>query len=206
MISLVCLPDVRLISSEFVITSYSIHYTKLYENELTGIKKAIYFWALSLTRHFEFNKEYGPFVSLQIKMADKLVYSKWREALGNNITYIVSGGAALQPRIARVLGMAGMYTLEGYGLTETSPVIAVNNPRTGEMKIGTVGTILEGIEVKIADDGEILCKGPTVMKGYYKAPELTAEVIDEDGWFHTGDIGYLVITSYSIHYTKLYEG
>ncbi|PTN04334.1 long-chain fatty acid--CoA ligase [Mangrovibacterium marinum] len=160
-------------------------------NDLTGLKKAIYFWALRLTRHFEYNKRYNPLVTMQVKLADKLVYSKWREALGNNITYIVSGGAALQPRIARVLGMAGMYTLEGYGLTETSPVIAVNNPSTGEMKVGTVGPILEGVEVKIADDGEILCKGPTVMKGYYKAPDLTAEVIDEEGWFHTGDIGHL---------------
>ena len=160
-------------------------------NELSGIKKGVYFWALSLTRHFEFNKKYNPFVAMQIKLADKLVYAKWREALGGNITYIVSGGAALQPRIARVLGMAGMYTLEGYGLTETSPVIAVNNPRKKEMKIGTVGPVLEGVQVKIADDGEILCKGPTIMQGYYKAPEMTAEVIDDEGWFHTGDIGFL---------------
>ncbi len=159
--------------------------------ELTGIKKVIYFWALHLTRHFEYNKKYSVFLKLRIRLADKLVYSKWREALGNNITYIVSGGAALQPRIARVLGMAGMQVLEGYGLTETSPVIAVNNPATGEMKIGTVGGVLDCVEVKIADDGEILCKGPSVMKGYYKAPDLTDEVIDEQGWFHTGDIGFL---------------
>lgn len=157
--------------------------------ELSGVKKSLYFWALRLTRHFEYNKKYGPLLSAKIKLADKLIYSKWREALGGNIVYVVSGGAALQPRIARVLGMAGMYNLEGYGLTETSPVIAVNNPATGEMKIGTVGPVLEGFEVKIAEDGEILCKGPGVMKGYYKAPELTAEVIDENGWFHTGDIG-----------------
>ncbi len=159
--------------------------------ELTGIKKSIYFWALNLTRYFEYNKKYNPVMKLKIKFADKMIYSKWREALGGNIVYIVSGGAALQPRIARVLGMAGMQNLEGYGLTETSPVIAVNNPATGEMKIGTVGPILEGYEVKIAEDGEILCKGPGVMQGYYKASELTAEVIDKDGWFHTGDIGIL---------------
>ena len=159
--------------------------------ELTGIKKALYFWALNLTRHFEFNKKYGPILNLKIKIADKLIYSKWREALGGNIVYVVSGGAALQPRIARVLGMAKMFNLEGYGLTETSPVIAVNNPALGEMKIGTVGPILEGYDVKIAKDGEILCKGPGVMKGYYKAPELTDEVIDKNGWFHTGDIGVL---------------
>ena len=155
---------------------------------------------MRLPRHFEYNKRYSPFVSFQIKLADKLVYSKWREALGGNIVYVVSGGAALQPRIARVMGMAGMLVLEGYGLTETSPVIAVNNPVTGNMKIGTVGPILDGVQVRIAEDGEILCKGPTVMKGYYKADDLTAEVIDEDGWFHTGDIGnfedgkYLKIT------------
>lgn len=157
--------------------------------ELPPLKKWIYFWALRLTRHFEYNKKYGPVLKCKIKIADKLIYSKWREALGGNIVYIVSGGAALQPRIARVLGMAGMYNLEGYGLTETSPVIAVNSPALNEMKIGTVGPVLEGFEVKIASDGEILCKGRGVMKGYYKAPEQTAEVIDENGWFHTGDIG-----------------
>jgi long-chain acyl-CoA synthetase len=159
--------------------------------ELSGLKKVFYFWALSLTRHFEYNKRYNFFLKIRIKLADKLVYSKWREALGGNIVYIVSGGAALQPNIARVLGMAGILSLEGYGLTETSPVIAVNNPAIGEMKIGTVGAVLENVELKFADDGEILVKGPGVMKGYYKAPELTAEVIDEDGWFHTGDIGIL---------------
>ena len=159
--------------------------------ELSGIKKALYFWALRLTRHFEFNKKYGPVLNLKIKIADKLIYSKWREALGGNIVYVVSGGAALRPDIARVLGMAKMFNLEGYGLTETSPVIAVNNPAKGEMKIGTVGPVLDGFEVKIANDGEILCKGPGVMKGYYKAPELTEEVIDKNGWFHTGDIGVL---------------
>jgi long-chain acyl-CoA synthetase len=159
--------------------------------ELTGLKKVVYFWALSLTRHFEYNKKYNFFLKIRIKIADKLIYSKWREALGGNIVYVVSGGAALQPRIARVLGMAGMMNLEGYGLTETSPVIAVNNPATREMKIGTVGAVLKNVELKFAEDGEILVKGPSVMKGYYKAPELTAEVIDAEGWFHTGDIGIL---------------
>jgi long-chain acyl-CoA synthetase len=180
--------------------------------ELSGIKKALYFWALNLTRHFEYTRNYGPLLKLKIKIADKLIYSKWREALGGNIVYIVSGGAALQPRIARVLGMAGMYNLEGYGLTETSPVIAVNNPATGEMKIGTVGPVLEGFEVKIASDGEILCKGPGVMMGYFKAPEMTAQVIDENGWFHTGDIGvfeddkYLKITDRKKEIFKLSGG
>lgn len=180
--------------------------------ELKGFKKSLYFWALDLTKHFEYNKKYGPLLSLKIKIADKLIYSKWRAALGGNIVYVVSGGAALQPRIARVLGMAKMLNLEGYGLTETSPVIAVNNPARGELKIGTVGPILEGYEVKIAEDGEILCKGPGVMKGYYKAPDLTAEVIDSDGWFHTGDIGvfedgkYLKITDRKKEIFKLSGG
>lgn len=180
--------------------------------ELTGLKKSLYFWALDLTKHFEYNKKYGPLLNLKIKIADKLIYSKWRAALGGNIVYVVSGGAALQPRIARVLGMAKMLNLEGYGLTETSPVIAVNNPAKGELKIGTVGPILEGYEVKIAEDGEILCKGPGVMIGYYKAPDLTAEVIDSDGWFHTGDIGmfedgkYLKITDRKKEIFKLSGG
>ena len=180
--------------------------------ELTGIKKSLYFWAIDLTRHFEYNKKYGPLLSMKIKIADKLIYSKWRAALGGNIVYVVSGGAALQPRIARVLGMAKMLNLEGYGLTETSPVIAVNNPASGEMKIGTVGAVLEGFEVKIAEDGEILCKGPGVMKGYYKAQDLTDEVIDKDGWFHTGDIGvfedgkYLKITDRKKEIFKLSGG
>lgn len=160
-------------------------------NELHGLKKIVYFWAIGFTRHFDYQKKLNVFRNLQRKIADKLVYSKWREALGGNIAYIVSGGAALQPRILRVFGMAGIKALEGYGLTETSPVIAVSSPLTGEMKIGTVGPVLPGVQVKIADDGEILCKGPLVMKGYYKAPELTAQVIDEEGWFHTGDIGVL---------------
>lgn len=180
--------------------------------ELSGIKKAIYFWALNLTQHFEYNKKYNPILSFKIKLADKLIYSKWREALGGNIVYVVSGGAALQPKIARVLGMAKMYNLEGYGLTETSPVIAVNNPSKNEWKIGTVGPVLDNYEVKIASDGEILCKGPGIMKGYYKAPELTDEVIDENGWFHTGDIGvfeddkYLKITDRKKEMFKLSGG
>jgi long-chain acyl-CoA synthetase len=159
--------------------------------ELSGIKKMIYFWAINLTEKFEYNKKPGLFLSLKIKIADKIVFSKWRAALGGNIVYVVSGGASLQPKIARVFGMAKILVAEGYGLTETSPVIAVNNPLGKLMKIGTVGSILAGYEVKFAEDGEILCKGPGVMKGYYKAPELTAEVIDKEGWFHTGDIGFL---------------
>lgn len=180
--------------------------------ELSGLKKSIYFWALNLTRHFEYNKKYGPWMGLKIRVADKLVYSKWRAALGGNIVYAVSGGASLQPKIARTLGMAGMLNLEGYGLTETSPVIAVNNPKLKLMKIGTVGPVLEGFTVKIASDGEILCKGPGLMMGYYKSPEMTAEVIDSEGWFHTGDIGtfeegvYLKITDRKKEMFKLSGG
>ena len=180
--------------------------------ELSGVKKALYFWALDLTKHFEYNKKYSPILKYKIKIADKLIYSKWRAALGGNLVYAVSGGAALQPRIARVLGMAKILNIEGYGLTETSPVIAVNSPAKKEMKIGTVGSVLDGFEVKIADDGEILCKGDGVMMGYYKAPELTAEVIDENGWFHTGDIGvfeddiYLKITDRKKEIFKLSGG
>ncbi len=180
--------------------------------ELTGLKKSIYFRALKLTRHFEYNRKYPLFLKLQIKLADKLVYSKWRAALGGNIVYVVSGGASLQPKIARTLGMAGMLNLEGYGLTETSPVIAVNNPSKKLMKIGTVGPVLDGFTVKIADDGEILCQGPGVMMGYYKSPEMTAEVIDAEGWFHTGDIGtfeeglYLKITDRKKEMFKLSGG
>jgi long-chain acyl-CoA synthetase len=180
--------------------------------EQTGIKKSLYFWAMRLTQNFEYNKTFSPLLRMKIAIADKLIYSKWRAALGGNIVYAVSGGAALQPRIARTLGMAGMLNVEGYGLTETSPVIAVNNPATKEMKIGTVGAVLEGFTVKIADDGEILCKGPGVMMGYYKSPEMTAEVIDEEGWFHTGDIGtfedgkYLKITDRKKEMFKLSGG
>jgi long-chain acyl-CoA synthetase len=120
-----------------------------------------------------------------------MIFKKWREALGGNIQAIVSGGAALQPRLARVFTAAGIPVLEGYGLTETSPVIAVNGLGKGEMKFGTVGKPIENVKVKIAEDGEVLCKGPNVMKGYYNRPDLTSEVIDADGFFHTGDIGEL---------------
>lgn len=159
--------------------------------KLKGIKRFIFFWALRLALHYKLNGENGWLYEFQRKIADTLVYSKWREAFGNNVKVIVSGGAALQPRLLRVFWAAGIPILEGYGLTETSPVISVNKFGEGDIKFGTVGTALDAISVKIADDGEILCKGPNVMLGYYKAPELTREVIDEGGWFHTGDIGML---------------
>jgi long-chain acyl-CoA synthetase len=168
--------------------------------ELTGIKRKLFFWALDLGLRYEFNGKNGIWYEIQLAIANKLIFNKWREALGGNTKVIVSGGAALQPRLARVFSAAGIPVLEGYGLTETSPVIAVNNLKPGGRKFGTVGHVIEDVTVKIAEDGEILVKGPNVMMGYYNKPELTAEVIDEEGWFHTGDIGifeegkYLKIT------------
>ena len=159
--------------------------------QLKGIKKKLFFWAVDLGRNYEFNAKMNPLFRLKLAIADRLIYSKWREALGGNLQIVVSGGAALQPRIARVFSAAKIYVLEGYGLTETSPVIAVSNLVTRELKVGTNGPVLPGVQVKIAEDGEILTKGPNLMMGYYQQPELTAEVIDKDGWFHTGDIGIL---------------
>lgn len=160
--------------------------------DLPLIKKHIFFWAVNLGNNFKRNRENGWFYHLKLSIADKLVFKKWRAALGGNLKLVVSGGAALQPRISRIFGAAGIDILEGYGLTETSPVIAVSNDVTKEIMYGTVGPVLPGVEVRFADDGEILCKGPNVMMGYYKEPDLTRDVIDSDGWFHTGDIGVLV--------------
>jgi len=159
--------------------------------QLKGIKKSIFFWAVELGRTYEYNAKTSPWYRVKLAIADKLIYSKWREGLGGNLQIVVSGGAALQPRIARVFSAAKIYVLEGYGLTETSPVVAVSNLITRELKVGTNGPVLPGVQVMIAEDGEILTKGPNLMIGYYQQPELTAEVIDKDGWFHTGDIGIL---------------
>ncbi len=157
--------------------------------ELKGIKRTLFFWALNLGLQYELNRANGWWYEMQLNLANKLIFNKWREALGGNIYAVASGGAALQPRLARIFHAAKIPVLEGYGLTETSPVIAVNNFQPDSIKFGTVGTVLKNVEVKIAEDGEILCKGPNVMMGYYKHPELTAEVLDKRGWFHTGDIG-----------------
>ncbi len=164
--------------------------------DLPYIKKLLFFWAVNLGLKFQRNNENGWFYSQKLKLADKIIFKRWREALGGNVKIIVSGGAALQTRIARIFGAAEITILEAYGLTETSPGIAVNNQATNEIMYGTVGPLLPGIDLKFADDGEILCKGPNVMLGYYKEPELTHEVIDEDGWFHTGDIGVLIENKY----------
>ncbi|MDQ3192063.1 MAG: long-chain fatty acid--CoA ligase [Bacteroidota bacterium] len=159
--------------------------------DLSGIKHKLFFWALDLGLKYELSGKNGIWYELQLKLANKLIFNKWREALGGNVRAIASGGAALQPRLARVFTAAQIPVLEGYGLTETSPVIAVNNLEIGGRKFGTVGPVIEGVEVKIATDGEILTKGPNVMMGYFKRPDLTSEVIDSEGWFHTGDIGII---------------
>lgn len=160
--------------------------------ELKGAKRALFFWALRLGSGYEPHRSYGWWYNTQLKLANKLIFSKWREALGGNVKMIVSGAAALQPRLGHVFWAGQIPVCEAYGLTETSPGIAFNRLDPSRVRIGTVGELLDGVQVKIASDGEILVKGPNVMKGYYNKPELTAEVIDKEGWFHTGDVGELV--------------
>jgi len=157
--------------------------------ELTGLKKALFFWAVRVGEQFDFSKQNKFPYSLKLKLARKLIFSKWREALGGELLYIVSGSAALQTRLQRVFNAATLFILEGYGLTETSGVISVNSPND-LWRIGTVGRPIDIVEVKIAEDGEILAKGPNMMLGYYKDPEKTAEVFSGE-YFHTGDIGVL---------------
>ncbi len=159
--------------------------------ELKGLKRAIFFWALNLGLTNKEPRNNGAWFNLKLGIARKLVFSKWQAALGGNIKLIVSGGAALQPRLARVFWAAGIPVLEGYGLTETSPVVAVNSLEPEGVKFGTVGKVLKTVDVKIAPDGEILCKGPSIFSGYYKNDAATAEAIDGEGYFHTGDIGEL---------------
>lgn len=165
-------------------------YDKIYAKgaELTGIKKKLFFWAIDLGLRYQPYGANGAWYEFQLKIARKLIFSKWKEGLGGNLDLMVSGSAALQPRLARVFAAAEIPVMEGYGLSETSPVIAVNDQRNRGFKIGTVGKPIRNVEVKIAEDGEILCKGPNIMMGYYKDPEKTAEAL-QDGYFHTGDIG-----------------
>jgi long-chain acyl-CoA synthetase len=158
---------------------------------LKGIRKNLFNWALSLGLKYDINKSMGLWYNIQLALANKLVFSKWRDALGANVEAIVTGSAACQVKLLRVFTAAKVPILEGYGLTETSPVISVNRMNVKNRMFGTVGTIIDNVEVKIAEDGEITCKGPNVMMGYYKRPDLTAEVI-KDGWFHTGDIGVII--------------
>ncbi|MBF9142467.1 AMP-dependent synthetase/ligase [Hymenobacter properus] len=161
-------------------------------HEQEGIKKSLFFWALDLGLKFDTQKNQGFLYNTQLALANKIIFNKWREALGGNLRCIVSGGGALQPRLARVFWAAGIRVMEGYGLTETSPVIAVGGYEPENNMIGTVGPLIDNMDVKIAQDGEILTKSASVMKGYYNKPDLTAEAIDKDGWFHTGDIGEMV--------------
>ncbi|HRG59495.1 MAG TPA: long-chain fatty acid--CoA ligase [Bacteroidia bacterium] len=164
--------------------------------EQTGIKKTLFFWALDLGLKYELNGANGWWYEFKLGLANKIIFSKWREALGGNVVAAVSGGAALQPRLARVFNAAKITVLEGYGLTETSPVIAVNSFKPNGIMFGTVGEVIDKVSVKIADDGEILVKGPNVMLGYYNRPDATAEVMDAEGWFHTGDIGTFINNRY----------
>ena len=165
-------------------------------HEQTGIKKTLFFWALDLGLRYELQGANGWWYEFQLSIANKLVFSKWREALGGNVQAAVSGGAALQPRLAKVFNAAKIMVLEGYGLTETSPVVAVNSFKPKGIKFGTVGDVIDGVTVKIAEDGEILVKGPNVMLGYYNRADATAEVMDAEGWFHTGDIGTFIENRY----------
>ena len=157
--------------------------------ELTGIKKNLFFWAVGVGSKFEAGKEMSLFYKLQLAIANKLIFSKWREALGGNVRAIVTGAAACQVRLLRVFTAGKITIMEGYGLTETSPVISVNRYDEDGRRFGTVGKVIRNVEVKLAEDGEICCRGSNVMMGYYKRPDLTAECIDNEGWFHTGDIG-----------------
>jgi long-chain acyl-CoA synthetase len=165
-------------------------YDKIYAKgaDLSGIKKALFFWALNLGMEYKPYKQNGAFYEFKLKIARKLIFSKWQEGLGGELELLVSGSAALQSRLTRVFCAANIPVMEGYGLTETSPVISVNDMRNGGFRVGTVGKVLDGVEVKIAEDGEILCKGANVMIGYYKDETQTNEVL-KDGYFHTGDIG-----------------
>jgi len=158
--------------------------------ELSGVKKSLFFWALNLGLKYDPAKAMGGWFDFQLKLANKIIFSKWREALGGEVLQINSGASALQPRLARVFWAAGIKVCEGYGLTETSPVISASICNFEEIRIGWVGKLIDDIEVKIASDGEILVKGPNVMQGYYKEPELSSEAL-KGGWFHTGDIGEL---------------
>lgn len=163
-------------------------------HSLKGLKRALFYWAFKLGLRYKTKENQGLWYNLQIKFAGKFILKKFREYLGGNILYIISGAATLQPKLNRLFWAANIKILEGYGLTETSPAISISNPE--DTYIGTVGKPLENVSVKIAEDGEILVKGPNIMKGYFKNPELTYEVIDNEGWFHTGDIGVFVEGGY----------
>jgi long-chain acyl-CoA synthetase len=159
--------------------------------ELTGIKRKLFFWAVEIGGKYDPQINQGFLYNLQLAIANKLIFKKWREALGGNVKAIVTGAAACQVRLLKIFTAGKINVLEGYGLTETSPVISVNRYHMHERRFGTVGLVIDSVELKLEADGEICCRGENVMMGYYKRPDLTAEVIDKDGFFHTGDIGIL---------------
>lgn len=156
---------------------------------LTGIKRSLFFWALGLGEQYQLNQDQGWWYNTRLKIARKLIFSKWKDALGGRVEFIATAAAAMNPQLATIFTAANIPILEGYGLTETSPVLTVNRMDEKERKIGTVGIPIPGLEIKIASDGEIMARGPNIMLGYYKQPRITEEVIEPDGWFHTGDIG-----------------
>ena len=157
-------------------------------SNLTGLKKRLFFWALALGEKYEPYEKNGSWYHFKLKIARKLIFVKWQEALGSNLEFMISGSAPLQPRLIKVFTAAGIPVYEGYGMTESSPGATLNDLRNNSLKIGTVGKALKGIEIKIADDGEILMKGHCIMQGYYKRDDLTAETI-KNGYLHSGDIG-----------------
>ncbi|MFH0757729.1 MAG: long-chain fatty acid--CoA ligase [Bacteroidota bacterium] len=171
---------------------------KIYDNviakgrSLTGMKKKLFFWAVDLGLRYKPHGENGWFYDQKMKIADKLIFSKWREALGGHARLVGCGGASLQSRLESIFWASGLKIINMYGLTETSPIITINRMEKGRCKLGSVGTVIDGVELKIADDGEVLCKGHCVMLGYYKDEAQTRSVFDEEGWFHTGDVGHLV--------------
>jgi long-chain acyl-CoA synthetase len=181
-------------------------------NKLDGIKKRLFFWAVNLGLKYNSSGENGWLYKRKLRIADKLIFSKWRQALGGNVRIVGCGGASLQSRLERIFWAAGIKIINMYGLTETSPIITINRKEKGNFRLGSVGTVIEGVEIKIADDGEILCKGPNVTPGYYRDPDLTKQAFDKDGWFHTGDIGqitdgkFLMLTDRKKEIFKLSNG
>jgi len=170
---------------------------KIYDNvvakgkQLTGMKYKIFFWAVRLGFKYDPKGKNGWWYRKRLAFADKTIFSKWRDALGGNVRLVGCGGASLQSSLERLFWAAGVKVINMYGLTETSPIITISNPEKGKFKLGSVGSLIEGVEMKIAADGEILCRGHDVMLGYYKDEKLNKEVFDDEGWFHTGDIGHI---------------
>ncbi|MCO5248096.1 MAG: long-chain fatty acid--CoA ligase [Chitinophagales bacterium] len=169
-------------------------YEKIMEkgNELTGFKRKLFYWSIELGEQYDLGVNKGFVYNTKLLLARTLVFSKWNEALGGRVKFIVTGAAAMQPRLIKLFSAAGVNIIEGYGLTETAPILTINRMPERERMIGSIGMPIPNVTVKLAEDGEILAKGKNIMKGYYNRPDLTAEVIDKDGWFHTGDIGVWV--------------